>query len=94
MTPADHMALVDVLLSVVTLVIQEVMLLHGMVRVTQPDVPGNSFRNIFPLWAATVPVLGYLVARRRDGVVRQLAMRLHAATCVVTAFSLAWDALS
>jgi len=94
MTPADHAALVDAIFSLVTLLIQAVWMLYAMVRVTQVDVPGNSFQNIVPLWAATLPVVGWLVARRRAGVVRTLAMRLHAYTCAVTAVSLIWDALS
>lgn len=61
----------------------------GLVRVTARDVPGNTFQNAWPLWAATVPLLGWLVARRRTGVVRTCAMRLHALTCALWLVDLA-----
>jgi hypothetical protein len=93
MPHADVQAVQDVVFSVATLLVQAVMLLHGMVRVTRDDVEGNSFANIWPLWAGTVPVMGWLVARRRQGVVRRLAMRMHAWTCAVSLVSLAWDAV-
>ncbi len=88
------MALYDAVFSAATLLGQAALLVHGMVRVTAPDVPGNSFRNIYPLWAGTLPVVGWLVARRREGVVRRLAMRMHAYTCAVFAVSTLWDVLS
>ncbi len=93
MSPAERDALVDVAFTSVTTLGQAALLLHGMVRATRDDVPGDSFQNTWPLWAATLPVVGWLVARRRTGVVRALAMRLHAYTCAVTAVSIAWDVL-
>lgn len=84
MTPQDRATLLDVLWVGSILLVQVVWMLWGMVRVTRSDVGGNSFSNIVPLWAATIPVLGWLVARRRHGVVRRTAMRLHAFTCVMT----------
>jgi hypothetical protein len=94
MSPADRLAVYDVVFSVATLLVQAALLLHGMLRVTRSDVPGNTFQNIWPLWAGTIPLLGWWVAHRRHGVARALAMRMHAYTCVVFAVSLLWDVFS
>ena len=90
MTPREQVELWDVLWLCGTYSAQVVCLLYGMVRVTAPDVKGNTFQNIFPLWTATMPILGYVVARRRQGVVRRIAMRLHAFTCAVVLVDLVW----
>ncbi|MEW5851022.1 MAG: hypothetical protein AB2A00_19705 [Myxococcota bacterium] len=56
---------------------QVFLVVRGMFVVTAPGVPDNSFKKIGTLYLATVPVLGWLLARRWQGRVRKEAMRIQ-----------------
>lgn len=75
----------DAAITVLLYAVQLFWLMAAMIRVTRPGIPHNSFRKMMALNLATIPVVGWIVARRWDDPVRREVLWMHRVTLAVTA---------